>query len=379
MLNLWMPETNGVWHWSIGDGWFKADNLETLLHAIQPYTATETTVFFPSRHIQILEHKISKPQFSKLGSDGIRYLLEEFVILPIDAMKVVHHFQTPDQLFILGMANQEIENILQALKLLPVKIVALLPDFLILPLPTSNEIILANFDGRLLVRENEYMGNSIDDLLVYLDFKDAEKKYKISNLNGQQTQILSSSITQDRLVVFDYQFENIKKVKQHSWNMLPKLKSEAAISGYWQACAAVILAIILVQFSYDAVRWFKLKNVADQTASRAIQQYKDWFGQNLRVTEQNIHGEFKGQLRANQVADVSALRLLSQIGPIMMRNQIIANQVSYENLTFNMQLKAKDAQSLQNLSQQLTQQGLKVELGNIQQDALGVMGSVKIQ
>ena len=113
--------------------------------------------------------------------------------------------------------------------------------------------------------------------------------------------------------------------------------------------------------------------------SQAIQQYKDWFGQNLRVTEQNIHGEFKGQLRANQVADVSALKLLSQIGPIMMRNQIVANQVIYENFAFNMQLKAKDAQSLQNLSQQLTQQGLKVELGNIQQDALGVMGSVKIQ
>ena len=134
-----------------------------------------------------------------------------------------------------------------------------------------------------------------------------------------------------------------------------------------------------MQFSYDALRWMKLKNVANQTAEQAIQQYKSWFGQNLRVTEQNIRSEFKGQMNASQTANLSALNLLSQIGPIMMQNQIIADQINYDEQGLNMVLKAKDTQSLQNLSQQLSQQGLKVELGNIKTDTLGVVGLVKVQ
>ncbi|OTG85298.1 general secretion pathway protein GspL [Acinetobacter sp. ANC 4558] len=379
MLHLWMPENNGAWYWSVGENWLKADSLDVLIQAIQPYQGSETTIFFPSRYSQIIEQIIPKAQLSKLGADGIRYLLEEFVVLPIDAMSVKHVFKNPDQLFVLGVANLTIENMLQALNLLPIKVTALLPDFLILPVPDLNQIVIANFDGKLLVRENEYMGNSIDDLSVYLDFQKIEQNYKVTNLDEYQHHMLTSSVTQDQLELFDYQFELIKKVKQHPWNMLPKIKADISISGYWKACVVLVFAIIIVQFSYDALRWVKLSRVADQTATQAIQQYKEWFGQNARVTEQNIRGEFKSQLRASQTANVSAFKLLSQIGPVLMQNRIIADQVNYENLTLNMTLKAKDAESLQTLSQQLNQQGLKVELGNIQTNTLGVIGLVKIQ
>lgn len=379
MLHLWMPEANGVWQWSIGGNWFETSSLDELLQAIQPYHGTEATVFFPSRDIQIIQQTLAKPQFTKLGADGIKYLLEEFVVLPIDAMKVVHYFKNPDQVFVMGVANQTLQTLLHALALIPVKIIALLPDFLILPVPPLDHIVIANFSGRLLVRESEYKGNSLDDLSVYLDFQNKEQKYQVSNLTASQTQTLFALVTKDQADVFDYQFEPIKKTKSHPWNVLPKSKHEASISGYWKVCAAVILGIVIVQFSYDALRWFKLKTAADQTSVQAIQQYKKWFGANNRVTEQNIRGQFESQLRSSQTADLSAIRLLSQIGPVLMQNQIIADQVNYQELTLNMTLKAKNAESLQNFSQQLNQQGLKTELGNIQSGTLGVIGMVKIQ
>ncbi len=44
-----------------------------------------------------------------------------------------------------------------------------------------------------------------------------------------------------------------------------------------------------------------------------------------------------------------------------------------------MELKANSAATLQGLTQQLNQQGFKVELGNIQPNGTGVIGLVKIQ
>ena len=62
-----------------------------------------------------------------------------------------------------------------------------------------------------------------------------------------------------------------------------------------------------------------------------------------------------------------------------MQHQVVANRVSYEASVLNMELKASSAQVLQQLTEQLNQQGFKVELGNIQPKDNGAVGQVKIQ
>ena len=171
MLYLWMPEANGVWQWSTGESWYQASSLEHLIQETQAYHGEEAVAFFPSRDVQVVQQTLAKPQYKKLGVDGVKYLLEEFVVLPIDSMKVLHHFQNPDQLIILGVANTTVETLQHALTLIPVKIISLLPDFLILPSPDVGQTVIANVSGRLLVRENEFMGNSVDDLALFLDYQ----------------------------------------------------------------------------------------------------------------------------------------------------------------------------------------------------------------
>lgn len=119
--------------------------------------------------------------------------------------------------------------------------------------------------------------------------------------------------------------------------------------------------------------------VANQTAVQAIDQFKYWFGQNYPVTEQNIKSQFEYQLKQSQTADTQALQLLSRVGPVLMQNQIVARRVNYDLSSLNMELQASSAASLQALTQQLNQQGFKVELGNIQPAANGAIGLVKIQ
>ncbi len=135
MLYLWMPEANGKWQWTDGDFWNTALSMEQLVQETQSYHGNDVVVFFPSRHAQIMELSMPKQQYKKMGQEGIKYLLEEYVVLPIDSMKVLHHFEQPDQLSILGIANTMLETFQHALHLLPFKVEALLPDFLILQIP----------------------------------------------------------------------------------------------------------------------------------------------------------------------------------------------------------------------------------------------------
>ena len=379
MLYLWMPEANGVWQWSEGDFWKQSSTLEQLIQEIQPYAGKEAVVFFPSRDVQIIQQNFPKNQYKKLGPDGVKYLLEEYVILPLDAMKVLHHFQSPDELTVMGIAHSTVETMQHALTLIPVKVISLLPDFLVLPSPEAGQHVLANVSGHLLVRNSEYVGQSVDDLALYLDYQIGQPNYKISNLSSDQTHSLEAAVTHDHIESFHYELPNIKKPKQHPLNVLPKAKTNTGVSGYWKACAAVLVAALITQFSYDAVRWYQYKKVANITAAQAIDQFKYWFGQSYPVTEQTLKSQFESQLRQSQTGNAQALSLLSRVGPVLMQNQISANRVSYEASMLNMELKANSAEVLQTLTNQLKQQGFKVELGNIQPSANGAIGLVKIQ
>jgi general secretion pathway protein L len=380
MLYLWMPEANGVWQWSNGDAWSESSSLEQLIQEIKIYQGEETVVFFPSRGLQLLQQQMSKSQYKQLGTEGIRYLLEEYVIQPIDQLKVLHYFQAAEErLTVMGIAQNLVETLLHSLNLLPLKVTALLPDFLVLPQPDPGETILANIHQRLLARENEFSGNSIDELGVYLEFIHPETRFRCSGLSPDQQIVLDAVTTQEQRQYFSYQFEPIKKPKQHPFNILPKAQKSEQFSGYWKACAAVFCAILIVQLSYDVLRWSKLKKLADQTAIQAIDQYQDWFGPNSRITEENIQRQFERQLRMSRSANTEALQILSRVGPILAQQQILAERVGYESSILSLDLKASSSEELQALTQQLNQQGFKAELGNVQTQGAGVIGLVKVQ
>lgn len=379
MLYIWMPETNGTWYWSAGENWLQAHSLEQLIQDLQAHNGKEAVVYFPSRNAQVLQQPMTKAHYKQLGQEGVKYLLEEYVTLPIDHMKVVHHFQN-DQLNVMGVAQSTIETWQHALSLLPIQIAAFLPDFLILPTPEKNQVVIVNLYDHLLIRESEWSGNSVDDLGLFLEFQTPETQYKLANLNSSELASVLAASNQDQYTEFSYQFQPLLKAKQHPFNVLPKSKNaEVQWSGYWKASALILFAVILVQLGYDALRWSKLKKVADQTAVQAVDQYKYWFGENSRVTEQNIKSQFESQLRMSQLGDTQALSLLSRVGPILMQKQIIAQQVNYDASTLAMSLKAKSADDLQGLTQQLNQQGFQAELGNVQADSVGAIGVVKVK
>jgi len=62
-----------------------------------------------------------------------------------------------------------------------------------------------------------------------------------------------------------------------------------------------------------------------------------------------------------------------------MQNQIVAQRVNYDASVLSMELKANSSETLNALTKQLSQQGFKVELGNIQASGTAAIGLVRIQ
>lgn len=380
MLYLWMPEANGDWYWSRGEQWMQATSLEHLTQELLLDQGAETIVFFPSREVQILQQTLSKSQYKQLGPTGIRYLLEEYIISSIDQMKVFSQFQAPDQVTVLGISQHAVTTMQHSLSLLPLKIAALLPDYLLLPAPAAGQVVIANLHGRLLLRESEYVGNSVDDLALLLELVDHEQQILHSQLSEAQLDSLAAVTTAEQREHFDYVFTPNKRLKQHPFNVLPKQKDQAVKwSGYWKASALILLTFLLAQFSYDALRWAKLKKLSDQTAVIALDQYRSWFGKSHSVNEHNFRKEFSDKLKQSQNANTQALQLLNRVGPILMQQKIIANRVVYDGTALSMELLGKSSDALQELVKQLNQQGFKAELGNIQTQGDSVIGAVKIQ
>ncbi|EPF71448.1 type II secretion system protein GspL [Acinetobacter rudis] len=380
MLYLWMPEANGDWYWSRGEHWMQASSLEHLTQELQLDKGIETIVFFPSREVQLLQQSLSKSQYKQLGPTGIRYLLEEYIISSIDQMKVFSHFQSPDQVTVLGISQHAVTTMQHSLSLLPIKVVALLPDYLILPAPTTDQVVLANIHGRLLVRETEYQGNSIDDLALTLELLDHDKTILYSALSDEQFESLAATTTAESRQSFEYVFDANKRLKQHVFNVLPKQKDQdTKWSAYWKASAALFLLLLLAQFSYDALRWVKLKKLSDETSVMALDQYRSWFGESRSVNEDNLKEQFGKKLTQSQNANTQALQLISRVGPILMQQKITANRVVYDGTALNMDLVGHSSDTLQALVQQLNQQGFKAKLGNIQTQGESVVGVVNIQ
>ncbi|WP_169817563.1 type II secretion system protein GspL [Acinetobacter larvae] len=399
-----MPEQNGAWYWSRGEAWTAAAHPEELIAQASLQPSEEAMVFFPSRHVQLLQQQLSKAQFKQLDSAGLSYLLEEYVIQPIDQLAVFSHFQQPDRLSLLGIARHQVEGLQHSLALLPIKLVALLPDFLILPTPDVGQCYIANIAGRYLYRDGSHHGQSIDDLDVFIQqFNFAQSSESMVSMalseqsaTSQSTAIAamtmySSGIAVERLTlssdthctvaVFDYQFTVDVKLRRHAFNVLPKQhRQDRFKSGYWRACAAVFTALLIAQFSLDAMHWYRYKNLADQTAATALQQYQDWFGRDAQLTEANLAEQFKRKVTANKNADMHMLQLLSRVGPVLMQHQLLAQQVRYSDRVLDLAIAANNADILQSLVTEMNQQGFQVELGNIQSQSNGqVLGMLRVK
>ncbi len=383
MLYLWMPEGQGQWLWQLDDSnWQIAESLEQLIQTVKAiYNGTEAIVFFPSQSAQFYTQPILKAQYKQLKQQGIQYLIEEYSIEPVEHLAVFHDF-FKDQLNFMAIPQNIRDTYQQSLSLLPWQVQSLLPDFLLLPEPEIDSLSIAQVFDRQILRWSKFRGWSFDDPELLAQLALAPKMVNFYQVDDE----LVSKVQLVLGAEVDYKSRELSKIplsyfKHHPFNILLKTKhKQSATSHYWKACAVILCLAIAVQVSYDLIRWWKYRALANQTVQLAIEQYQQWFPDESRITEQNLQSNFKAKLGANSISgDRQALELLSRVGPILQQANILAEEVNYQNGHLNMSLLVGNSQMLNQLVEQFKQQGFTVELGAIRNQGSQVLGMVKVQ
>lgn len=378
MLYLWMPDAEQHWRWSIGEQWQTAASLDELKDVVAVHQLKHATVFFSSLHVQHAQFQLQKAHFKQLGDQGVRYLIEDQLIESVDQVRLSYVYAN-DKLSMMAINKSRLDMMQHSLGLVSWQIEALLPDYFILPIPKKDQVILKTWGGQYLLRQGEFQGASIDDLDVFCEFLSEEQQVVISEDDLNLYAALSERLGAERIVREPLPEVFVDKFKRHRYNLWQSASKEQSISPLWKACAAALCLAIAVQLINDGVRWYKLKQVSDQTAQLMIDQYKQWFGQGYRVTEQNIKSDFEARVRLSQSADLSSLSLLSRIGPVMTQQNVIAERIQFQDNILTIDLKAANASVLENMTKQLNQQGFKAQLGNIQTVGNQVLGWIKVQ
>lgn len=419
MLYLWMPEYGATsqimgqddttivntFRWctsknlSSRDGSNKPDSIwktaigwDALLAATAGEHISEVTVFFPTASSQMLRQTLSRPQLRQMGSNGVRYLLEEYTLTPIDQLDVRHQHRG-NTLTILAKPQQDAAALVASFGLTPWRVVAALPDFLLLPIVEGSATLLLDGSNRILRLDDAY-AISADNLEITLSrLADVKHIQVIGHLNdidraildahkntaGLDWQLLDLPVTS----VFPSEGITIK----HPYNLVVRTQ-ESSISPYWKVVAAVLVAAIAVQMFYDAISIWRYHSIEMATKAQAEQQYRQWFPDEKRIVD--LKRQMQGHLNGLGAVDMTALSMMSRIGPALSQANLPAQKIHYSSNAgtgqLELQINAPSQAALENLRTQIATQGLSAQLGSVSaapkkegSDAGQVSGTIQVR
>ncbi|GAC1374587.1 MAG: type II secretion system protein GspL [Aquirhabdus sp.] len=391
MLYLWMPEYGVISHegasvtstfrWRASkpnsskplgvEGWQTVQGWDALLAATAAENEQEVTVFFPTSSVQMLRQPMSRPQLRQLGTTGLRYLLEEYTLTPIDQLDVRHQHRGND-LTVLAKPQQDVAALLASFGLTPWRVVAALPDFLLLPMVESSATLLLDGTNRILRLDDSY-AVSADNLEITLarlnDIKQIQVIGELSNIDRATLEAQKAASGLDWQLL-DVPVSSIFSVDgithKHPYNLTVN-KQETGLSPYWKVVAGVLFAAITVQMLYDAVRIWRYHGVEQVIKAQAEQQYRQWFPDEQKIID--LKKQMKGHLNGLGAVDMTALSILSRVGPALSQANLPAHKIHYATNAgtgqLELQINAPSLPALENLRSQIATQGLTAELGAV--------------
>jgi len=130
---------------------------------------------------------------------------------------------------------------------------------------------------------------------------------------------------------------------------------------------AVFVGAIIVQMIYDSVRIWRFHHVEQATKIQAEEQYRQWFPDEQRIID--LKKQMKGHLNGLGAVDMTALSILSRVGPALSQANLPAQKIHYASNAgtsqLELQINAPSLPALENLRSQIATQGLTAELGAV--------------
>ncbi|TXD97709.1 hypothetical protein ES754_01630 [Psychrobacter frigidicola] len=408
MLHVWLRAQHSslaVWHsdtknWHAVDGWQQ-------LHDIYSIHGHKTLcLYFPSSHLLQVETELSSAQLKQLGLVGKQYLFEETSIAPVEQLAVRQIGYASSQ-YLYALAQNDIETWQQSALLAGLTIQALLPDFLLLPIPeegAGQQVVLYQDDCTTLLRQSSYQGlavsylpliferlpqlnevcvlpvldistNSVaDSLIVSADNDDNTINLQKTGLNSV-TNIAAETVAllteyQLLLTVLPVIPTPIDSPERHALNFFTK-SSDSHVSPYLRVAMMVALLALVLQIATDGVEWYRYSEAATATQTEVVVQYQSWFPNEALSTRTKLQAQMQPKLRNDSQAPASHIAVLARIAPLIKQSSLQAQSLVMEPSVLRFTLIAPDRNSLDEFANILSTQGLSANLEGVNSNEQG--------
>lgn len=381
MIHIWLPTQHAalrLWQqttqtWQTADDW---QTLATLANLQTTQSAKlQACLYFPSVNLLTIQPTLTASQLNALGDTGRRYLFEDISIGSVEDLQVkiqpaVSNSELPA---LFGLHAADIHSWINAASLAGIEIIALVPDFLLLPtidtsmntraIPTTSAVYYQDADTQLL-KLHTYHGMAVSFLpLVLTKLPMLETLYLTGFHDETVAQQLASmpnlSIESSELLPTP-----IKDPVRHFFNFAT-IKGKTTLAPYAKVIALVIVCALLTAFVVDALRWYYYNQAQKQAATLLAQQYAQWFPNEPLSSKLTLQRQLSGKLTTQQSATPSVLQTLSSIQPVLQQYQLTAKQLNFQNNHLQLQLLSSSADSLNKAVNDMVNKGIKAKLGSV--------------
>ena len=385
MIHIWLPTQHAalrLWQQTT-QTWQTADNWQTLATLANLQTTQsaklQACLYFPSVSLLTIQPTLSASQLNALGDTGRRYLFEDISIGSVEDLQVkIQPTATNSELpALFGLHAADIHSWINAASLAGIEIVALLPDFLLLPtidtridtsmntraISTTSAVYYQDADTQLL-KLHTYHGMAVSFLpLVLTKLPMLETLYLTGFHDETVAQQLASmpnlSIASSELLPTP-----IKDPVRHFFNFAT-IKGKTTLAPYAKVIALVSVCALLTAFVVDALRWYYYNQAQKQASTLLAQQYTQWFPNEPLSSKLTLQRQLSGKLTTQQSATPNLLQTLSSIQPVLQQYQLTAKQLNFQNNHLQLQLLSSSADSLNKAVNDMVNKGIKAKLGSV--------------
>ena len=396
MIHIWLPTQHAalrLWQqttqtWQTADDW---QTLATLANLQTTQSAKlQACLYFPSVSLLTIQPTLSASQLNALGDTGRRYLFEDISIGSVEDLQVkIQPAVTNSELpALFGLHAADIHSWINAASLAGIEIIALLPDFLLLPTrdnridtridtsiatstntkatetrATTSAVYYQDADTQLL-KLHTYHGMAVSFLpLVLTKLPMLETLYLTGFHDETVAQQLASmpnlSIASSELLPTP-----IKDPVRHFFNFAT-IKGKTTLAPYAKVIALVSVCALLTAFAVDALRWYYYNQAQKQASTLLAQQYAQWFPNEPLSSKLTLQRQLSGKLTTQQSATPNVLQTLSSIQPVLQQYQLTAKQLSFQNNHLQLQLLSSSTDSLNKAVNDMVNKGIKAKLGSV--------------
>jgi len=417
VLHVWLRAQHSplaVWHeevqqWQLVDSW---QQLQTVYSHYKSNSQKSLCLYFPSSYALQVDTELSATQLKQLGNSGKQYLFEETSLTPVEqlAIRQLGHADTT-QLY--ALAQSDIESWQQSAHLIGMNIVALLPDFLLLPPPeegAGQQVTLYQDGQTMLLRQSVRQGMAISYLPLILErFPHLSEVMMLSSIetsslvdnqlindglnaaiesnetavtgtkDNQTMSATTSAIAQTTALIADAQLllttlpsipKPIDGPERHALNFFIK-STDSQLSPYLRVAMMVALAALVLQMATDGVQWYKYNEATAATKTEIAAQYQSWFADEPLSTRTKLQVQLQPKLMSDSQAPESHIAALSKISPLIKQSSLRAQSLVMQPSALSFTLIAPDRGSLDQFTSTLVAQGLSAKLAQVNSNEQG--------